>query len=97
MNSEKEVSRKGEMTMTRIHDKSWLRVSILVIVFMISASLIIAQDWLPRKWNTRKVNLSFNKYYDWNEVEQALRNLEKALRHGRRLNTFYPKKEFARK
>ena len=21
------------------------------------------QDYLPRKWNTRKVNLSFNRYY----------------------------------
>ncbi len=37
-----------------------------------------AQDFLPRKWNTRKVELSFNRYYDWKEMEAALKQLEKA-------------------
>lgn len=36
------------------------------------------QDYLPRTWNTRKVDLSFNRYYDWEEMEAALRKLEKA-------------------
>lgn len=41
-------------------------------------SISWAQDYLPRKWNIRKVNLSFNRYYDWPEIEEALRTLEKA-------------------
>ncbi len=49
----------------------------LLLVIM-SGSMIWAQDFLPRKWNTRKVNLSFNRYYDWQEMEEALRLLEKA-------------------
>jgi len=55
-------------------------VTPILIVFLVtmSASLILAQDFLPRKWNTRKVDLSFNRYYDWKEVEEALRKLEKA-------------------
>lgn len=49
----------------------------LLLVIMGSA-MISAQDYLPRKWNTRKVNLHFNRYYDWKEMEEALRSLEKA-------------------
>ncbi len=51
----------------------------LVLILVLSASLIQAQDFFPRKWNTRQVDLSFNHYYDWQEVEQALRRLEKAF------------------
>jgi len=52
---------------------------VFCILFSIfSVSLALSQDFLPRKWNTRKVDLSFNRYYDWNEVETALRTLEKA-------------------
>ena len=50
----------------------------LALVLILSASLMYAQDFFPRKWNARKVNLSFNHYYDWEEMEQALRALEKA-------------------
>jgi hypothetical protein len=49
-----------------------------ILIFTVGASLISAQDFFPRKWNTRQVNLSFNHYYDWQEVEAALRTLEKA-------------------
>ena len=48
------------------------------LLLILSASMILAQDFYPRKWNARKVNLSFNHYYDWKEMEQALRTLEKA-------------------
>ena len=51
---------------------------IAVLLLSFSASFAVAQNYLPRKWNTRKVNLSFNKYYDWSEMEQALRTLEQA-------------------
>lgn len=51
---------------------------IIVLVVIMSSSLVVAQDFFPRKWNTRKVDLSFNRYYDWKEVEDALRTLEKA-------------------
>jgi len=51
---------------------------IAVLLLSFSASFAVAQNYLPRKWNTRKVNLAFNKYYDWSEMEQALRTLEKA-------------------
>lgn len=64
--------------MKRIHNKKWFKAGVLTLMVIVGTSLIIAQDWLPRKWNTRKVNLSFNKYYDWKEVEGALRKLEKA-------------------
>lgn len=43
-----------------------------------SSSLLFAQNYLPRTWKTRKVNLSFNRYYDWKQMEDALRKLEKA-------------------
>jgi hypothetical protein len=48
------------------------------LFLILSASMILAQDFYPRKWNARKVDLSFNHYYDWKEMEQALRSLEKA-------------------
>ena len=64
--------------MIRIQDRKWFKAGILALTVMLGASLVMAQEWLPRKWNTRKVNLSFNKYYDWKEVEEALRKLEKA-------------------
>ena len=51
---------------------------LVILAFTMCASLVMAQEFLPRKWNTRKVELSFNKYYDWEEVEDALRKLEKA-------------------
>ncbi|TEU07314.1 MAG: hypothetical protein E3J22_01820, partial [Candidatus Aminicenantes bacterium] len=65
--------------MTRIQERKWFKAGILVLTVLIGTSLVMSQDWLPRKWNTRKVNLSFNKYYDWQEVEQVLRKLEKAF------------------
>lgn len=64
--------------MKRIQDRKWFKAGILALTVVLGVSLIMAQEWLPRKWNTRKVNLSFNKYYDWKEVEEALRKLEKA-------------------
>jgi len=51
-------------------------LALLAGIFM--AAYADAQDFLPRKWNTRKVELSFNRYYDWEEVEAALNKLEKA-------------------
>jgi hypothetical protein len=56
------------------------RIAVLLVVFgmLLSSSLAVAQNWLPRKWNTRKVELSFNHWYDWSEMEAALRKLEKA-------------------
>jgi len=64
--------------MKRIQDRKWFKAGILALTVVLGTSLVMAQEWLPRKWNTRKVNLSFNKYYDWKEVEEALRKLEKA-------------------
>jgi len=59
--------------------KNTLKTTIAgILIFVLGASLIGAQDFLPRKWNTRKVDLSFNHYYDWQEVQDALRTLEKA-------------------
>ena len=71
--------KKGRITMRQTHNRKWFKAGILVLTVLIGASLVMSQDWLPRKWNTRNVNLSFNKYYDWQEVEQALRKLEKAF------------------
>jgi hypothetical protein len=56
-------------------------------MLIMSASLIWAQEFFPRKWDSRKVNLSFNHYYDWEEMEQALRTLEKAYPKFLKLNT----------
>ena len=64
--------------MIRIQDRKGFKAGVLALTVMLGVSLVMAQEWLPRKWNTRKVNLSFNKYYDWIEVEEALRKLEKA-------------------
>ena len=61
-----------------IQNKKRLASIIACLLIYMGSSVILAQDFLPRKWNTRKVDLSFNHYYDWNEVEQALRTLEKA-------------------
>ncbi len=63
----------------KLNQNKKLMVPILAVLLMtMSASLIFAQKFLPRKWNARKVELSFNHYYDWKEVEGALRKLEKA-------------------
>ncbi len=59
----------------------------LALMLIMSASLIWAQEFFPRKWDSRKVNLSFNHYYDWEEMEQALRTLEKAYPKFLKLNT----------
>jgi hypothetical protein len=53
--------------------------ALIILVVGLCSSLVIADQFLPRKWNTRKVELSFNHYYDWKEVESALRKLEKAF------------------
>ncbi len=59
--------------------KKILSAIVTLLMAILFGSLILsAQNYLPRKWNTRKVNLQFNRYYDWNEMEQALRTLEKA-------------------
>jgi hypothetical protein len=59
-------------------NKKVMILALAVLMITMSASLIAAQKFFPRKWNTRKVELSFNHYYDWKEVEDALRKLEKA-------------------
>lgn len=54
-------------------------ISLLVgLVILLGSTMAMAQEFYPRKWNTRKVDLSFNHYYDWQEVEAAFRKLEKA-------------------
>jgi hypothetical protein len=62
---------------TFFKSKTTFCVALGLAVFL-SASALAAQSYLPRKWNTRNVELSFNHYYDWKEVEAALRKLEKA-------------------
>lgn len=52
--------------------------ALIIFALFLITSLVLSQDYLPRTWKTRKVNLSFNKYYDWQEMETALRQLEKA-------------------
>jgi len=52
--------------------------SLLIFASLLSPALLSAQHYLPRTWKTRKVSLQFNRYYDWQEMEQALRTLEKA-------------------
>ncbi|MBN1273374.1 MAG: peptidase M14 [Candidatus Aminicenantes bacterium] len=64
--------------MKQMHNNRGFKAGLLVLTVLVGFSLAAGQDYLPRKWNTRKVNLSFNKYYDWQEVEAALRSLEKA-------------------
>jgi hypothetical protein len=57
----------------------WIRMAgVVLLALAVTASLPGADQFLPRKWNTRKVEMSFNRYYDWQEVEQALHKLEKA-------------------
>jgi hypothetical protein len=63
----------------RIHkNRTFTKAALVILALSVCASQIMAQNFLPRKWNTRKVELSFNHYYDWKEVEDALRKLEKA-------------------
>ncbi len=63
----------------KLNQNKKVMIPVLVVLLMtMSASLIAAQKFFPRKWNARKVELSFNHYYDWKEVEAALRKLEKA-------------------
>jgi len=50
----------------------------LTLALSFFSTTLLGQNYLPRKWNTRKINLQFNRYYDWNEMEQALRILENA-------------------
>jgi hypothetical protein len=64
------------MNLTR--NKKFYSFIISIIIILVSASFVFGQNYLPRKWSTRKVNLQFNKYYDWKEMEEALRTLEKA-------------------
>lgn len=52
--------------------------ALVILVFAVASTLVFAQEYLPRKWDTRKVNLSFNRYYDWEQVGEALKKLEKA-------------------
>lgn len=57
------------------------KLTILVLLNLFVLLLIgsaFSQTYFPRTWKSRKVNLSFNKYYDWEEMEQALRTLEAA-------------------
>lgn len=52
---------------------------VVVLAVLVGSSQVYAQKFLPRKWNTRQVDLSFNHYYDWKEMEAAMRKLEKAF------------------
>jgi hypothetical protein len=65
--------------MKKIRNRKWFKACVFSFAVMLCAASVLSQEWLPRKWNTRKVDLSFNKYYDWKEVEDALRKLEKAF------------------
>lgn len=51
---------------------------LIISGIVLASTLALSQEYLPRKWNTRKVDLSFNHYYDLKEIETALRKLEKA-------------------
>ncbi len=55
------------------------RIGLFLLLFIFSVSLSQAQNYLPRTWKTRQVNLSFNQYHDWQEMEQTLRKLETAF------------------
>ncbi len=59
-------------------NKILFHLTIVALISLFGASLVLAQNYLPRTWKTRKVNLSFNRYYDWKEMEDALRTLEQA-------------------
>ena len=63
----------------KLNNKNKLFTIVLITLMMaVLSSQVMAQKFFPRKWNTRKVDISFNKYYDWKEMEAALRKLEKA-------------------
>jgi len=64
--------------MNRIQKKSLIPALLIIFGIVLASTLALSQEYLPRKWNTRKVDLSFNHYYDWKEMETALRKLEKA-------------------
>ena len=49
-----------------------------LLILVSGMSLLAQTKFFPRKWNTRKVDISFNRYYDWTEMEAALRKLQKA-------------------
>lgn len=59
-------------------NKILFHLTIVALISLFGVSLVLAQNYLPRTWKTRKVNLSFNRYYDWKEMEDALRKLEQA-------------------
>ena len=44
-------------------------ITIASLLMIFSASLV-AQKYLPKKWNSRKVEITFNRYYDWQEMER---------------------------
>ncbi|UCE05055.1 MAG: peptidase M14 [bacterium] len=64
--------------MNKIRNKILRSILTLTLAILFCNSITFGQSYLPRKWNTRKINLQFNRYYDWNEMEQALRILESA-------------------
>jgi hypothetical protein len=53
-------------------------ICLVCLVSATASSLVAQKKFFPRKWNTRKVDLNFNRYYDWHEMEQALRKLQRA-------------------
>jgi len=63
-----------------LNNKNIKRFTVLLVAFvvLVGSALASAQEFFPRKWNTRKVELSFNHYYDSKEMEAAMRKLEKA-------------------
>ncbi len=64
--------------MNSIRHKIFCSISMTFVAIFFSSSIIFGQNYLPRQWNTRKVNLQFNRYNDWKEMEESLRTLEKA-------------------
>jgi len=64
--------------MNFIRHKTLNSIILVTLALVFCTSILSGQNYLPRKWNTRKVTLQFNRYYDWNEMEQALRTLEMA-------------------
>ena len=69
---------KGKNKMKNKHNRYRKIMTLAAAGVLLVSMTAAAQEFLPRKWNTRKVELSFNRYYDWEEVEAALRKLEKA-------------------
>jgi len=63
---------------TKCQHKRLIYSVVFILTIAMGSSLLIAQDYLPRKWKTRKVDLSFNRYYDWEQVGNALQKLENA-------------------